>query len=384
MSETEDRPLAALYGYEPEEFKELVDDAVKQGRARREAKRILLEEENPTQDAPDILDLKTRLSRERTPTTFRIEGWQPCDGRVVIAAQAKAGKTHASHNLVRCLVDGDKWLDKWTVEPVAGCVTILDFELSENTAEDWLDKQGIENADKIQLCSLRGKASSFNIFDVAVRKSWAQLLAEKATDYLVLDCLRPALDALGLDEHKDAGRFLNAFDALLREAGIPEAAIIHHMGHGGERSRGDSRIIDWPDVTWKMTLDNIVDQSSSRFITAYGRDVEIGEHMLELTKSTGHLKAVEGDRDDADIEQALIAVVSVLREYNEPISGRTIESVLKDSDHGRKAIRTALRIGCRRGHIDTRAGAHNATLYELPRSWVQRFGGGRGSDDYLA
>lgn len=377
-----DTPLAALYGYDHAEFQGLIDDAVMQGRARREAKRLLTEEENPTQEAPEIVDLKTRLTRERTPTTFRIHGWQPKDGRVVIAAQAKAGKTHASHNLVRALVDGDKWLDKWTVEVVEGAVTILDFELSENTAEDWLAKQGIRNADKIQLCSLRGKASSFNILDVNVRKAWAELLAEKGTDYLILDCLRPALDALGLDEHKDAGRFLNAFDALLRDAGIPEAAIIHHMGHGGERSRGDSRIIDWPDVTWKMTLDNIVDQSSDRFITAYGRDVEIGEHKLELNRKSGHLTATEGDRDDADTEAAILAVVSVLREYNEPISGRTIESVLKDTDHGRKSIRTALRLGCRRGVIDTRAGAHNATLYELPRAWISRLGGGHGSDDY--
>ncbi len=32
------------------------------------------------------------------------------------------------------------------------------------------------------------------------------------TDVLVIDCLRPALDALGLSEDKDAGRWLDAPD----------------------------------------------------------------------------------------------------------------------------------------------------------------------------
>lgn len=374
--------IATLYGYPVEDFTEDVAQAVRQGRARREAKRILAEEENPPQTPPEIVDLATRMERPRTPTVFRVAGWQPCEGRVIIAAQAKAGKTHATHNLVRCLVDGDRWLGRWKVRRITGNVVILDVELSETTAEDWLMKQGIQHTDQILLCALRGRAASFNILDPGTRAAWAQLLAEKNTDYLILDCLRPILDALGLDEHKDAGKFLNAFDALLKEAGIPEAAIVHHMGHGGERARGDSRIIDWPDATWKMTLDNIVDQSSDRYITAFGRDVEIGEHKLELTRTTGHLRAVATERDDAETEQAILAVLSVLREYGEPLSGRAIEHVLREHDVGRQAVRTALRLGVRRGNIEPMTGAHNATLYTLPSSWVRKVSGGVGDDDY--
>jgi hypothetical protein len=72
----------------------------------------------------------------------------------------------------------------------------------------------------------------------------------------------------------------------------------------------------------------------------------------------------------------------VLEGYGDPISGRTVEAALKEADHGRKAIRGALRLGIRRGLIDTRAGAHNATLYELPRSWSRKLAGGQGDDDY--
>ena len=85
-----------------------------------------------------------------------------------------------------------------------------------------------------------------------MRGQWARRLRDLGCDYLIFDCLRPVLDALGLDESHDAGRFLEPFDALMAEAGINDAAIAHHMGHAGERARGDSRLQDWPDATWRL------------------------------------------------------------------------------------------------------------------------------------
>lgn len=68
----------------------------------------------------------------------------------------------------------------------------------------------------------------------------------------MLDCLRPILDALGLDESREARRFLVAFDALLADAGTEHAALVHHIGHQNERACGDSRLQDWPDAIWKL------------------------------------------------------------------------------------------------------------------------------------
>ena len=196
------------------------------------------------------------------------------------------------------------------------------------------------------------------------------------------------LDALGLDEHKDAGKFLNAFDALLKEAGIAEAAVVHHMGHGsGEgwgRSRGDSRIIDWPDVTWRLAFDVANDQQSERFIRADGRDVSIPEHKLLYDKVTRRFKALSAGKDDHSVTEAMTAIMSVLQENGEPCAGRTIEAALKDTDHQRKAIRDALRIASRRGVIDAVTGKHNAVLYSLPKSWTRRIAGGHGDENYTS
>src|SRR5262249_22490307 len=153
-------------------------------------------------------------------------------------------------NVVRSLVDGAPFLDKFSVAQVR-MVTVLDFEMAtedRNELDDWYAAINVAHTEHVRIFPLRGSASSFNILNPAVRSEWAQIL--HPTDVLVIDCLRPILDAIGLDENHDVGRFCVALDELLKEAAIPEAIIITHMGHQNERARGDSRNLDWPDATW--------------------------------------------------------------------------------------------------------------------------------------
>ena len=152
---------------------------------------------------------------------------------------------------MRSVVDGELFLGVAKVRPVSNLV-ILDFEMSEGQIEGWLRDQNIRNTDAVHLVSLRGAASSFDILNPLRRQEWAAALRATRAEMAVLDCLRPGMDALGLDEHSEAGRFLTAFDEMLKEANIPEALLVHHSGHSGERSRGDSRILDWPDGIWNL------------------------------------------------------------------------------------------------------------------------------------
>ena len=89
------------------------------------------------------------------------------------------------------------------------------------------------------------------------------------------------------------GAFLVPLDALLAEAGIPDALVVHHMGHTNERSRGDSRLRDWPDVEWRLMRKDD-DPASARFFTAYGRDVDVEEQELGYDAATRRLTVVGG------------------------------------------------------------------------------------------
>lgn len=197
-------------------------------RIRDKARRLFDAENKGEVEPPEILTLRELLARPQPDVAWRLAGFQPANTRVMLSAQYKAGKTTLVGNLVRSPVDGDPWLGRFEVAAV-GRVVILDFEMGENQLAAWLAAQGIENDDRITVIPMRGKASTFDVLDETTRSEWAQRLA--GFDYLIIDPLRPILDALGLDEHRDGGRFLTAFDELCDQAGIPDNLVIHHMGH---------------------------------------------------------------------------------------------------------------------------------------------------------
>lgn len=335
-------------------------------RARYEARRRFDAEQRPPLMLPDFETLADRLSRPRVGVEWRIDGWQPAGARVMLVAQFKAGKTTLVGNLTRSLVDGDAFLGAARVKPVSGTVALLDFEMGDNQIDSWLRDQRIRATDRVLVVGLRGRAASFNILDPTVRAAWVRRLRDHHVRYLVVDCLRPILDALGLDEHKDAGRFLVALDALLNEAGIDEAVLVHHMGHGSERARGDSRLRDWPDAEWRLVRHD--DQpDSERYITAYGRDVDVPETRLGFDRATRHLRLDGGSRRDAAALAALVDVRAVLKAADGgPMSGRKIEAALRDSDHPRGAVRQALKLGQRPdGGLVKVDGASNSKEYTL-------------------
>ena len=312
---------------------------------------------------PPGVTLREWLAAPEPPLAWRIPGWQPQGSRVIVSAQYKAGKTRLVANVVRSLVDGADFLGTHPVAPVAGSVALLDFEMGPRQLRAWLRDQRIDNDDRLRLYPLRGQCSSFNILDAGVRAAWARELRKSEVSYLVLDCLRPVLDALSLDEHHEAGRFLVAFDALLREAEISDALLVHHMGHAGERSRGDSRLRDWPDVEWRL-LRSGDDPASPRSITAYGRDVDQPQSALHFDPDTGRLTLMEGSRRDEAPRRCLDEVLAFLKSQDAPQSQRQVLAALK-GDHTRESIRETLALGEKRGRLRVERGSRNSLLYGL-------------------
>jgi hypothetical protein len=353
----------AITAPSPEDERERrIGAAVERERATREARRRLDAEERGPIVIPAIETLRDRLARPVSPTRWRIHGWQPRDSRVMLAAPAKAGKSTLVGGYVRSLVDGDPWLGREDVEPVAGRVVVLDTEMSAHQLDAWLRAQRIRHDDRVCVLPMRGRVSALDWLDDRTRGAWIGRLREVETSVLVLDCLRPVLDALGLDEHRDAGRYLVALDALLTEAGIGEALIVHHMGHQGERARGDSRLRDWPDVEWRLVRRED-DPTGARYIAAYGRDVDVPESELGYESLTRRLTIAGGSRRDAAHRDALEAVLSVLDDAGEAQSGRAIEAALEDAEQPRAAIREALRMGVRTGVLVVTTGQRRARLY---------------------
>ncbi|WP_166427791.1 AAA family ATPase [Nonomuraea mesophila] len=349
-------------------FEREVAHELRKLRVREEAARLARKQRQAAAPRPVIVPLDEFLSVPDEPVAYRIDRLWPKGGRVVLAAQYKAGKTTLVGNLVRSLVDGDPFLGAHTVEPFAGRVVLLDDELDETMVRRWLREQHIANAGAAAVVSLRGRLSSFDLLDPETRSEWAAALRQAGATVVVLDCLAPILDALGLSEDKEAGRFLVAFDEMLKEAGVSEAVLVHHMGHTGERARGASRLRDWPDVEWRLVREKNDDGESEpnapRYFSAYGRDVDVAESLLAFDAPTRRLTLAGGSRKDSAADKTLRAVVDHLG-LAPGQSQRQIEAAFKDTEHNRAAVRGALRRGVANGVLGTTPGRSGGSAYHV-------------------
>lgn len=257
-------------------------------------------------EVPEGTTAEALWSADIPEVVHRVAGLWAVGANVVFRAQNKTGKSTATHNVIRSLVTGEPLFGAYAVAPVER-VVLLDSELPEATIMQWWRKLGLHSG--VTVYALSGVEQSFNILDDRVRAAWAAKL--RGHDVLVLDCLGPFMKALGLDENREGGHYLAALRMLGHEAGIGEILVVHHMGHAGERSRGDSSIDGWGDDLWSLTANGDLDSNPNapRQFAARGRNSAVARAALEFDPSTRLLtvdgQAVERNEREADVAAML-------------------------------------------------------------------------------
>jgi hypothetical protein len=253
---------------------------------------------------------------------YRVTDLWPAQGRVLLAAQAKSGKTTmVAANLIPALVDGGDFLGRYEVEKVTRRVVYLNMEVGTRTMRRWLQDAKIVNTAAITVANLRGKAAALSLNSEAGRKKFGQWLADNDSEVVILDPLAPVLASLGLDENSnaDVATFFAWWSEALMLGGVVDDLVVHHAGHGGERSRGASRLLDEPDAVWTLTKDadlkEVTDddpfgESPTRYLSAYGRDVELSPEALTFDLTTRQLELtgmsraqVRGTKETSQIDK---------------------------------------------------------------------------------
>jgi hypothetical protein len=334
---------------ESDAWKNRVKARVRDLRLEAEARRQLAAEQRKTTTPP--VTLTAFLAKPDDEPQYRIDRLLPTGGRVLLTAQYKAGKTAMRDNLIHSLADETSFLGEFGVR--GATVTLIDVEVDERQLRRWLRCQTITSTDSVRVKPLRGEVSTFDILDRDVRAEWARWLA--GSEVVVLDCLRPVLDALGLSEDKDTGQFLVAFDELLKESGASEAVVTHHMGHTGERSRGDSRLLDWPDVNWRIIKDKDADDPDNpdvdRYFSAYGRDVDVPEGLLDYTPETRSLMYIRRSRAGEKVRAVIPHLIELV--IKEPGLSKTAIEARLQLLAARKVIREAISAAITEGKLYT-------------------------------
>lgn len=282
--------------------------------------------------APDLTahPLGDFLAQPDEVVPWRIERLWPVNGRVLLAAAAKAGKTTMVMNLLKALADGGRFLGCFDVDPLPDgqVVVYLNMEVSPAQIRRWLRRAGIVNTDAIHVVNLRGQASALTLETEQGRQRVADWLRSLDAGMVILDPLAPLLAALGFEENDNSqvARFFSLWAETLALAGVTDDLIVHHTGHAGQRSRGAARFLDEPDALWTISKDTATDEDGDdvyeaqepRFFKATGRDVEQAEQPLLYDGADGVLTLGEGSRKairaEAKHQRAQAAILARLRE----------------------------------------------------------------------
>jgi hypothetical protein len=279
-------------------------------RALEQAREILDQERHArTWTPPESFGtLAAELAIPAPEVSWRFKGMLGAGHNALLVATRKAGKTTLVNHSVRCLADGEPFLDRFDTTPVDGGIAVFNYEVGAEQYRDWLRDVGIENTDKVHMLHLRGKR--LPIGDARVRAWVTQWLREREIKVWIVDPFsRAAIGTVdnGNDEMK-VGTFLDHLDVIKGEAGVEELIMPAHTPKGraesGEESaNGSQRLEGWPDALWYLTKD----EEGLRFLRAEGRDVDIAEEQLTFDQGTRGLALGGWDRrtvaENRDAEQ---------------------------------------------------------------------------------
>ena len=280
---------------------------------------------------PAPYSLANLLAIEFPPLQWHIDGLLPVEGLALFSAPQKAGKTTTIGNLVRALADGEPYLDVFDV-PGPRRVTLIDTETGERRLQEWLTDQGIQRPENVRVLSLRGAETSLDPMDADVRASWVDTL--HGSDVVILDVAGPVVAALGLDENSNehVARFWTAYRAMLAQAGVTSGVVVHHTGHNETRAVGASAWLRYPDTVWKIERETD-DPTSTRYFSAYGRDVDVWQGRLEFDSATRHLTYVPEGKTKSLQRRALDVLVDHLTAVG-PLNKTACNAYLAEQGHG--------------------------------------------------
>jgi hypothetical protein len=253
---------------------EMVEYELDRRAARREADQLEAEAAATGRPAMDIGPLTALLDRP-DEAQWRIAGLLPAEGRAIVVAPNKTGKTTLLGDLIRSLVKGEPFLGRFEVEPLDGDVLLLNYEVSAAQQGRWLADLGLSKKQtaRVHVANLRGTENPLST--ERGRLELTTYMREHRIAFLIVDPFGRAYNG-DQDSNSAVGPWLTTLDELATSGGAREVVLAVHAGWGGTergqggqvRARGASALHDWPDAIWRLSRDG-----EARFFEAEGRDV---------------------------------------------------------------------------------------------------------------
>jgi len=299
---------------------------------------------------------------------YTIEALMPRGANVLLNAQWKKGKTTAALNLARSLTDGTPVFGAYPVDLPIGGVAWWNAEMDDRTALRWLDEMAFAKADRVFPLGLRGYRVPLG---AAVVRDWAvEWLRSNNVKVWILDPFGTLYDGEE-NSNSEVREWLKAVDEIKRRASVDNVILVAHTGHMGDdeaqvRARGAARLMDWADAIWSYRAGNDANPER-RYLSAYGRDVNLPEVALDFGAPTRSLTVAAGagsrsaDRREALAVEAAEAVIEHHRATGEPMTKTALENALERGKASDK--RAAISAAILAGWVRVESGGNRSLLH---------------------
>lgn len=227
-------------------------------------------------------------------------------GIAQVNAQKKSGKTTLLMNAAAALVTNEPFLGRFDVDADSDCrVGYLNMELTKGQFNRWLADMALPDDALKRLHPYHGREHGRLDLTNDAAADWViRWLRETGITVLLMDPLGSFYDQpSGGDPNAAYLRWWARLEHVALQAGLRGALIAHHAGYsedGGNRARGASAMMDKPDVN--ITYRYLADEGGytdaptdhKRYLSAFGRDVEVAEFEIGYNIRTRHLRVTGG------------------------------------------------------------------------------------------
>jgi hypothetical protein len=281
---------------------ERVSNALIQVQVERAVKAI---EHNSEGGLPGSWSLDDFLTREFEETGYIVDRLMKYGTNVHLVAAAKTGKTNVAINLVKALADGGKFLDVFDTKPIKGRICMMDFELDERQAQDWLKRIGIKNTSKVEIYPLRGMPNPFR--SAEAMRELEEVLKALDIEFLILDPFSSIYSG-DANSNTEVKAFLKEIDAFKIRSGVQHLVIAVHAGRNQGQTRGASTLDDHPDALWYLQK-----SEDKRYFKAVGRDIDVPEAEILFDPNSGEITFLEFSKKADPLRAMMVKLIRYVR-----------------------------------------------------------------------
>lgn len=298
-------------------------------------------------------------------------------GNAQINAQKKSGKTTFAMNAAASLLTRDPFLGRFDVDVESDCrVGYLNMELTKAQFNRWTSEMALPDEALKRLYPYHGREHGNLDFTNSAAAEWVvRWLRAAGITVVIMDPLGSFYEQpSGGDPNAAYLRWWRHLESVVREAELRGVLIVHHSGYsedGGNRARGASAMMDKPDVnlTYRYNVGEgthtDAPADTKRYLSAFGRDVDVKEFELEYNARARRLNVTGGGgRLDAEMVQQATRAWDIVRTAEErgekPNKGELFEKL---------------------GWTNTGAGSGKCQRwyqYAIAQQWITAAGGGKG------